>query len=79
MITLPIVPMIVAAVGALLLAVCAGFIGGAVMRAGKRADEDPPLCCGSCTHNGAWSIMDDHCRQCITEGKLAGYKRRDQK
>ena len=76
MITLPIVPMIVVAVGALLLAVCAGFIGGAVMRAGKRADEDPPLCCGSCTHNGAWSIMDDHCRRCITEGKLTGYKRR---
>lgn len=40
MITLPIVPWIIITVGALLLAVCAGFIGGAIMRTGKREDED---------------------------------------
>lgn len=82
MITLPIVPMIVAAAGALLLAVCAGFIGGAVMCAGKKADnemdEDAPIDCRSCTYDMelAKGRVDPHCCRCMADGKLTEYRRR---
>ena len=81
MITLPIVPWLVITVSALVLAVCAGFIGGAIMRTGKRGDEDiknAPAECRTCVYDGAIAkgMIDPHCFRCVADGKLTEYKRR---